>query len=67
MADRLQELKDRVVMLQGLKAKEETQPRPSVRYLDDLNLSIKSCEDQIQQWTFARGNPLVMINGVAVQ
>lgn len=64
MTDRLQELKDRVTMLQGLKATEEARPRPSQRYLDDLNLSIKSCEDQITQWTFARGNPLVYVNGV---
>ena len=64
--DRLQYLKERLASLQLLKATEEALKLPSHRYIDDLELSINSCEAQIRQLTFARAYPLVMVNG-AVQ
>ena len=64
--DRLQYLKERLASLRFLKAQEEALKLPSHRYLEDLNLSISSCEAQIRQLTFARANPLVMVNGASV-
>lgn len=63
--DRLQELKDRLADLELKRALEEASPQRSDRYINDLSISIKSCYDQIIQLTFARGNPLMMVNGAS--
>ena len=65
MVDRLQQLRERLADLLLKQSVEEAEARPCKRYLEDLEISIKSCQDQIQQWTFARGNPLIMVNGVS--
>ena len=62
--DRLQELRERLADLLLKHSAEEASSDRSERYLEDLSISIKSCQDQITQFTFARGNPLVMVNGV---
>ena len=61
--DRLQYLKERLASLRFLKAQEEALKLPSHRYLEDLSLSINSCEVQIRQLIFSRQYPLVMVNG----
>lgn len=64
MSTYLQSLKDRLVDLQALKASEEASSIPSVRYLDDLNVTIARVQADINQLTYARENPLVMVSGV---
>lgn len=64
--DRLQELQTRLADLLLKQRDEENSSIKSERYLDDLRVSIHSCQAQIKQLTFARGNPLVMVNGAQV-
>ena len=64
MSTYLQSLKDRLANLQALKAGEEASPIPSVRYLDDLNVTIARVRADINQLSYARENPMVMVSGV---
>lgn len=63
--DRLTELQTRLTDLLLKHSVEEASPERSERYLEDLTTSIKSCQAQIKQLTFARGNPLTMVNGAS--
>ena len=55
----LEKLEER---LEQLKSSLAAEPDKSCHYANDLRLSIEFCEGRIKQLTFARANPMVMIN-----